>query len=181
MFIVPALLIGSAPATEPQETGAPAAATPSVPAPEARTPDTRTAAPAVVAAKIKELSAKQAATVAAAAYWLGEQGGAAVEAIPQLAAVLGDNRQVNPARYRRPPAARSPRGERSTPGQEAAEALAKIGDPAVEALINVLKTSPSAVARQNAAWALGVIQGRHSTTAVLLPPGNQTTRGEENR
>ncbi len=111
---------------------------------------------AAIAEKVKELASTDAVRVAGAAYWLGEQGSAAAEAVPQLAGVLGDNRQVNPARYRRI----SGRAATRSPGEEAAGALAKIGEPAVETLITVLKTSRSAVARQNAAWALGVIQHR---------------------
>ncbi len=159
MLIVLALLVGIT--SQSQETRAPASAAPTSPpsgAPEAKSPPP--AAHSAIAAKVKELSAKEPAMVAAAAYWLGEQGSAATEAIPHLVAVLGDNRQVNPARYRKQVPPRSARAETSSPGEEAAAALAKIGDPAVEALINVLKTSPSAVARQNAAWALGVIQDR---------------------
>src|SRR5512146_1698789 len=111
---------------------------------------------AAIAEKLRELASSDPVKVAGAAYWLGEQGSAAVEAVPQLAGVLGDNRQVNPTRYRK----LAGRATSTSPGEEAAAALAKIGEPAVETLITVLKTSRSAVARQNAAWALGVIQHR---------------------
>ncbi len=112
---------------------------------------------ATIAEKTRDLASTDPARVAAAAYLLGEMGGAAAETIPQLAAVLGDSRKVDPARYRK---ARTARAETTSPGREAATALSKIGEPAVEVLINVLKSSPNAVARQNAAWALGIIQGR---------------------
>lgn len=154
-----------------QETRAPAAQPPDshVPqshAPQPRTPETRTAAPAsraAIAEKIKQLSSADPAKIAAAAYWLGEQGNSASEAVPRLAAVLGDSRSVDAASYRKNV---SGRGTVTSPGQEAAAALVKIGDPAIEALINVLKTNPSAVARQNAAWALGIIQDRHAISAI---------------
>ncbi len=167
VLIAPVLLIGVAAISESQETRTPAGAASSSPASETRAPDSHTpisGARAAVTAKAKELSAKDPATAAAAAYWLGEQGSAAAEAIPQLTAVLGDNRPVNATRYRKHPAQRAPRSEVSSPGEEAAAALAKIGEPAVEALISVLKTNPSPVARQNAAWALGVIQDRHKSS-----------------
>jgi HEAT repeat protein len=158
------LLIGTVLAVA-QETHAPAGQAPEshVSQPEAppppRAPDTRgsTSARTALTEKVKQLSSTDPAKIAAAAYWLGEQGTAASGAVPHLAAVLGDNRQVNPAHYRKNIAGRAS----STPGEEAAAALVKIGDPAVDALIRVLKTSPSAVARQNAAWALGIIQDRH--------------------
>ncbi len=127
--------------------------------------------------KIKDLASSDPVRVAAAAYWLGELGRAASSAVPQLTAALADNRHVDPARYRKHLAARSTRPESSSPGQEAAAALAKIGEPAVEALINVLKSNPNPVARQNAAWALGIIQGRHSTGAVAA---TEITIGTEN-
>ncbi len=115
-----------------------------------------------VAEKVRELGATDPVKVAGAAYWLGEEGVKDKAAITQLAAVLGDNRSVNPAQYRKSTPGHA---DTTTPGQEAATALVKIGDPAVEALIHVLKTSPNAVARQNAAWALGLIQDRHALSA----------------
>jgi HEAT repeat protein len=120
---------------------------------------------ATMAEKIKDLGSHDPQRVAAAAYWLGELGRVAASAVPQLTAVLADDRSVDPARYRKH-AAHTPRSETTSPGEEAAAALAKIGEPAVEALINVLKANPSPFARQNAAWALGMIQGHRSTGAV---------------
>ncbi len=181
MLMVLVLLMALASASATQDMRMPATTAPGAPASEKRAPDTKPPAPVAhpaVVAKVRELSAKEPVTVAAAAYWLGEQGSAAIEAIPPLAAVLGDSRPVNPARYRKHTPARVPRSEASSPGEEAAVALSKIGDPAVEALINVLKTSPSAVARQNAAWALGVIQERHNPKAVL---SSSDPRDEGNR
>ena len=129
---------------------------------------TPTASPATIAEKIKELGSGDPVKVAGAAYWLGEEGVAGKSAINQLVSVLGDNRPVDAAQYRKNLAVRA---ASTTPGQEAAAALVKIGDPAIEALIRVLKTSPNPVARQNAAWALGVIQERHALSAGLALPG----------
>jgi HEAT repeat protein len=118
------------------------------------------------AALAKTLQSKNATEAAASAYWLGFKGSAAVPVIPNLVAALGDDRPVNPRVYR--PDAKSP--ARSTPGEEAAEALARIGKPAIDPLITTLRASSSAVARKNAAWALGQIDtAAHSTNAVVAP------------
>ncbi len=129
---------------------------------------------AAMAEKVKDLTSGDPLRIAAAAYSLGELGSAAAGAIPQLTAVLADNRRVDPARYRRHQAPRSKRGETSSPGEEAAAALAKIGEPAVDALIRVLNADPNPTARQNAAWALGIIQARHATGAVVLDAASGT-------
>jgi HEAT repeat protein len=100
-------------------------------------------------AVLKSGSAQQKAE---AAYWLGKQRASAVEAITSLAAVLGDTTQIDPTQYRL-----AARDEKPRLGEEAAVALAQIGRPAIDPLIRVLKTSPNAEARKNAAWALGAI------------------------
>jgi hypothetical protein len=104
---------------------------------------------------LKSGSAQQKAE---AAYWLGRQRASAVEAITSLAAVLGDTTQIDPTQYRL-----AARDEKPHLGEEAAVALAQIGRPAIDPLIRVLKTSPSAEARKNAAWALGAIHDTGST------------------
>ncbi len=121
----------------------------------------------------QELKSPDAVKAAAAAYWLGQQGPAATKAVPQLVAVLGDTRAVDPARYHKEPASVLPK--RSSPGQEAAAALAIIGQPAVDALIETLRSSTSAVARQNAAWALGQIGDatKPAGNAAVPPPGER--------
>ncbi len=122
------------------------------------------AEPAVLA---RTLQSKNATEAAASAYWLGLKGQAAVPTIPQLIAALADDRPANPAAYR--PGAKS--GSRSTPGEEAAGALARIGQPAIDPLITALRASSSAVARRNAALALGQINSR--TTTATSPRPNQ--------
>lgn len=97
---------------------------------------------------------------AAAAYWLGQQKSAATAAIDPLVELLGDSTEVNPARYRSRTLL-----EKMTVGEEAAAALVNIGHSAIAPLIRVLKTSPEAEARKNAAWALGAL---HDTGATQI-------------
>src|SRR5689334_19166127 len=78
---------------------------------------TPTAEPAVLA---RTLQSKNATEAAASAYWLGLKGPAAVPVIPHLIAALGDDRPANPVVYR----GNVKNGSRSTPGEEAAAALA---------------------------------------------------------
>jgi len=98
---------------------------------------------------------------AAAAYWLGQQRTAAASAVEHLVGLLGDASEVDPALYRSNPALNKP-----TLGEEAAAALVNIGHPSIEPLIHVLKTSPVAEARKNAAWALGALHDTGATTRI---------------
>ena len=98
---------------------------------------------------------------AAAAYWLGQQRSAAASAVENLVTLLGDASEVDPALYRSNPALNKP-----TLGEEAAAALVNIGHPSIEPLIHVLKTSPVAEARKNAAWALGALHDTGATTRI---------------
>ncbi|MGH9521508.1 MAG: hypothetical protein ACRD3E_03130 [Terriglobales bacterium] len=120
----------------------------------------------------RSLQSKNATEAAAAAYWLGFKGTDAVPEIPQLVAVLGDARTVQPWRYRHDV---SPSAH-TTPGEEAAGALARIGKPAVDPLIATLRTSSSSFARQNAAWALGQIDSSNHTLADSAP--NRASRSK---
>jgi len=54
-----------------------------------------------------------------------------------------------------------------TLGEEVAAALVNIGHPAIEPLIHVLKTSPQAEARKNAAWALGALHDTGATSSEI--------------
>jgi HEAT repeat protein len=94
---------------------------------------------------------------AAAAYWLGQQRSAAAPAIAPLVELLGEAIEVDARQYRQRPL------EKMTLGEEVAAALVNIGHPSIEPLIRVLKTSPQAEARKNAAWALGAL---HDTGAT---------------
>jgi|ERR1041384_2270288 HEAT repeat protein len=124
------------------------------------------AEPAVLA---RNLQSKNPTEAAASAYWLGLKGPAAVAVIPHLIAALSDDRPANPAVYR----SGAKNGAHSTPGEEAANALARIGQPAIDPLITALRASTSAVARRNAAAALGQINSTShgSTTAASPRPG----------
>jgi HEAT repeat protein len=95
---------------------------------------------------------------AAAAYWLGQQKSSASPAIDPLVELLGDSSEVNPTRYRFRTVL-----QKMTVGEEAAAALVNIGHSAIEPLIRVLKTSPEAEARKNAAWALGALHDAGAT------------------
>jgi HEAT repeat protein len=95
---------------------------------------------------------------AAAAYWLGQQRSAAAAAIDQLLDLLGDATNVDAKQYRQRPL------DKMTLGEEAAAALVNIGHPSIEPLIRVLKSSPQAEARKNAAWALGALHDTGATS-----------------
>ena len=101
---------------------------------------------------IEILKTGKAQQRAAAAYWLGQQHSAAAVAVEQLVELLGDLNEINPAQYRSKRVL-----QKMTLGEEVAAALVKIGHPSIDPLIRVLKTSPDAVARKNAAWALGAM------------------------
>ncbi len=129
------------------------------------------AAPSVLA---RTLQSKNATEAAASAYWLGLKGPAAVPEIPKLIAALADDRPANPVVYR--PDAKT--GSRSTPGEEAAGALARLGQPAIDPLITALRASSSAVARRNAAIALGQINSTSRGPSTSDSP-RQTPRQPE--
>jgi hypothetical protein len=112
----------------------------------------------------RTLQSKNATEAAASAYWLGLKGPAAVPEIPRLIAALADDRPVDPVGYRSDVKV----GSRSTPGEEAAGALARLGQPAIAPLITALRAS--AVARRNAVWALGQINSNsHGSTTAASP------------
>lgn len=98
---------------------------------------------------------------AAAAYWLGQQHLAAAPAVNPLVELLGDSSPIDAGRYRS-----SAVVEKLTLGEEAAAALVNIGHPSIDALIRVLKTSPVAEARKNAAWALGALHDTGATSQI---------------
>ena len=125
------------------------------------------AEPAVLA---RTLQSRNATEAAASAYWLGLKGQAAVPEIPRLIAALADDRPANAVAYRHD----VKNGTHSTPGEEAAAALARIGKPAVDPLITALRASSSAVARRNAALALGQISSTsHGASAAVSPKPDQ--------
>lgn len=114
-----------------------------------------------IAHHISILKTGKAQEKAAAAYWLGQQHTVAAPAVNPLVNLLGDSSEVNPLKYRS-----SPIATRMTLGEEVAAALVNIGHPSIDALIRVLKTSPLAEARKNAAWALGALHDTGATTQI---------------
>jgi HEAT repeat protein len=98
---------------------------------------------------------------AAAAYWLGQQHSAAAGAVDSLLEFLGDATEVDAKQYRQHPL------EKMTVGEEVAAALVNIGHPSIEPLIRVLKNSPQAEARKNAAWALGALHDTGATSSDI--------------
>jgi HEAT repeat protein len=98
---------------------------------------------------------------AAAAYWLGQQHSAAAGAVDSLLEFLGDSTEVDAKQYRQRPL------EKMTLGEEVAAALVNIGHPSIEPLIRVLKNSPQAEARKNAAWALGALHDTGATSSEI--------------
>ena len=114
-----------------------------------------------VARHIAVLKSGKPQQKAAAAYWLGQQHGAAALAVDPLLEFLGDLTQIDPTQYR------PRRLEKMTLGEEVAAALVNIGHPSIEPLIKVLKTSPQSEARKNAAWALGALHDTGATSSQL--------------
>jgi HEAT repeat protein len=110
---------------------------------------------------ISILKTGKAQQKAAAAYWLGQQHIAAAPAVDPLVDLLGDTSVVDAGQYRS-----SRVIAKLTLGEEAAAALVNIGHPSIDALIRVLKTSPLAEARKNAAWALGALHDTGATSQI---------------
>lgn len=96
----------------------------------------------------------------------------AVEAIPTLVSMLGDDRPTRLLQCwegsRWSPALDT--FKQSSPGEQAAIALASMGTPAIEPLTNALHDSNTSV-RRNAAWAIGELTNmRGDERANTVPP-----------
>lgn len=96
----------------------------------------------------------------------------AIEAIPKLISMLGDDAPVEPLKCwdngRWNPALET--FKQPSPGEEAAIALASMGTPALEPLTNALNDSNQSV-RRNAAWAIGELTNmRGDERAQAVPP-----------
>lgn len=124
----------------------------------ATTPDKTTNSTKSISRHIALLKTGKAQEKAAAAYWLGQQHVAAAPAVDPLVELLADTTEIDPLKYRT-----SKILQKLTLGEEAAAALVNIGRPSIDALIRVLKTSPAAEARKNAAWALGALHDLGAT------------------
>lgn len=109
--------------------------------------------------KLRDLSAAAATERAAAACALGR--GRAIQAIPSLVQMLGDEAAIEPVKCWDNNSSWSPAlatFKQASPGEEAAIALAAMGQPAVEPLVAALGHSNASV-RRNAAWAIGEVTG----------------------
>ncbi len=121
-------------------------------------PQAQTAAQHDVADTLRTLTAGDPTERAAAACALGRAH--AVEAIPALVEMLGDDSPVAPVQCwtegRWSPALSS--FKQPTPGEQAAIALAAMGKLAVAPLVAALRDANPSV-RRNAAWAIGEVTG----------------------
>jgi HEAT repeat protein len=107
---------------------------------------------------LRALSSSDPTERASAAFSLGRLG--AVEAIPALVNLLGDDTPIRPVKCwdygNWSPALNT--FKQSSPGEQAAIALASFSQPAVDPLVAALGSANSSV-RRNAAWAIGEIRG----------------------
>jgi HEAT repeat protein/beta-lactamase regulating signal transducer with metallopeptidase domain len=111
------------------------------------------------AEKIRALSSADASERAAAACALGRRR--AVQAIPALIQMLGDDAAIEPVKCWEGNNSWTPAlatFKQASPGEEAAIALAAMGQPAVEPLVAALGQANASV-RRNAAWAIGEVTG----------------------
>lgn len=109
--------------------------------------------------KIRALSSVDAKERAAAACALGR--GRAIQAISSLIQMLGDDAAIEPVKCWDNNGSWSPAlatFRQASPGEEAAIALAAMGQPAVEPLVAALGQANASV-RRNAAWAIGEVTG----------------------
>jgi HEAT repeat protein len=134
-----------------------------------------------VAEKIKALTSADAHARAAAACALGRKG--ASEAIPALVQMLGDDAAIEPFKCWGENSTWTPAlaiFKQASPGEEAAIALAAMGQSAVEPLIIALE-HPSASVRRNAAWAIGEVTGGITIKreSAVLPLRSALNDGDE--
>ena len=138
-------------------------------------------APAEVREKIRALGSANPEERAGAACELGLMRGRAVAAIPSLIKLLGDETVIKRV-FCNDGGGRRSMGlgvdEKSSPGEQAAGALASIGEPAVLPLIDVVKADDWRV-RRNATCALGVIKDERTVQPVLASLKDQDWRVRE--
>jgi len=90
----------------------------------------------------------------------------AAAAIPALVELLEDAEPVAPEVCREDHRHWWGEEHAITPGEAAARALVHIGSASVEPLVKTL-ASPAAVARRNAAWALGALDDQRAVTPLI--------------
>jgi HEAT repeat protein len=121
------------------------------------------------------LASSEAGERAEAACGLGQRGPSAVAAVDELVALLSDSVRVGPIECGMSPwlkklVVSKPEEWRkfeTSPGREAAKALARIGQPALQPLLATLSSSTSAVARANAAYGVGEMEPREGRAEAL--------------
>jgi len=103
----------------------------------------------------------------------------AAAAIPALVELLEDAEPVAPEVCREDHRHWWGEEHAITPGEAAARALVHIGGASFEPLVKTL-ASPAAVARRNAAWALGALGDRRAVTALVgsLKDGDARVRAQ---
>ena len=133
------------------------------------------------AEKIRALISADAVERASAACALGRRR--AVEAIPSLIQMLGDDTAIEPVKCWAENRTWSPALDtfkQASPGEEAAIALAAMGQPAIEPLVAVLGHANASV-RRNAAWAIGEVSGGRiaKREAAVEPLRSALSDGDE--
>ena len=114
---------------------------------------------------IADLDAADPVTRAKAACGLRDLGDAAADAMVPLTKLLADGSPVDARACSR----RWWRGSSdavTTPGEQAAAALASVGSSAIPGLLGALKQD-AWIARRNAAWALGAIDDRRAVDPLI--------------
>jgi HEAT repeat protein len=114
---------------------------------------------------LADLNAADPAARAKAACGLRELGDRAAEALAPLTKLLADGAPVD-ARVCAHRWWRGGSDAVTTPGEQAASALASLGSPAMPSLLGALKHE-AWIARRNAAWALGAIDDRRAVDALV--------------
>jgi HEAT repeat protein len=123
-------------------------------------------------ALIADLDAADPVARAKAACGLRDLGDAAADAMVPLTKLLADGSPVD-ARVCGRRWWRGGSEDVTTPGEQAASALASVGSSAIPALLGALKHD-AWIARRNAAWALGAIDDRRAVDPLI-----QTLRDRE--
>lgn len=150
--------------------------------------------PAALRPLVERLSSADPADRAEAACELGRRHAEAVPAVKALTSLLGDDLRVGPVECGMSPWLRKLLEEKPTewrqfetsPGREAAKALARIGPPALDPVLGALR-DPKPMARANAAFAIGEMEAsdvRGKALACLvdaLRDDHETVRGASAR
>lgn len=140
-----------------------------------------------VASLIAQLDSPVAAARALVACALAERKADAAPAVPSLVAQLDDDAQVSPYICREEWWRNGDHDfgrwwrdlEPTTPGQEAARALAAIGSPSFTPVLGVLANG-GAHARRNAAWILGALRDERAVLPLVAQATDRVAGVREN-